>query len=47
MNHLVRLDLFTDFRAYLEFFLLQDLVSHDFFTLKNAAPFDGFNSLFR
>jgi hypothetical protein len=36
-------DLFGDFRGYVEFFLLQDLVSADFSTVKISAPFDDFN----
>lgn len=35
-------DLFTNFRGYVEFFLLQDLVSHDFAEVKIAMPFDDF-----
>jgi hypothetical protein len=35
--------LFTDFRGYVEFFLLHDLVTDDLSAVKIAAPFDGFN----
>jgi hypothetical protein len=35
-------DLFRDFRGYVEFFLLHDLVSSDFSTVKLSAPFDDF-----
>lgn len=35
-------DLFVDFRGYVEFFLLQDLVSTDFSTVKFSVPFDNF-----
>jgi hypothetical protein len=37
------LNLFGDFRGYVEFFLLQDLVSSDFSTVKISVPFDNFN----
>jgi hypothetical protein len=36
-------DLFVNFRGYVEFFLLQDLVSADLSVVKIAAPFDDFN----
>lgn len=36
-------DLFGDFRGYVEFFLLQDLVSIDFSTVKISVPFDNFS----
>lgn len=36
--------LFGDFRGYVEFFLLQDLVTKDFSTVKFFAPFDDFNT---
>ena len=36
-------DLFGDFRGYVEFFLLHDLVSADFSAVKVAAPFDEFS----
>ena len=36
-------DLFVDFRGYVEFFLLQDLVADDCSSVKIAAPFDDFN----
>ena len=36
--------LFGDFGGYVEFFLLQDLVTHDFSAVKFFSPFDGFNS---
>lgn len=35
-------DLFNDFRGYVEFFLLQDLVSSDCSSVKIATPFDDF-----
>lgn len=35
-------DLFVDFRGYVEFFLLQDLVSADFSAVAIAEPFDNF-----
>lgn len=35
-------DLFGDFRGYVEFFLLQDLVSADFSAVKISIPFDSF-----
>ena len=35
-------ELFVDFRGYVEFFLLQDLVSTDFSAVKISAPFDNF-----
>jgi hypothetical protein len=34
--------LFKDFRGYVEFFLLQDLVSTDFSEVKISEPFDNF-----
>jgi hypothetical protein len=34
--------LFTDFRGYVEFFLLEDLVSDDFSEVRIADPFDDF-----
>ena len=36
--------LFGDFRRYVEFFLLQDLVTEDCSTVKFFMPFDGFAS---
>lgn len=36
--------LFEDFRSYVEFFLLQDLVSKDFSTVKFFTPFDDFKT---
>jgi hypothetical protein len=36
--------LFTDFRGYVEFFLLQDLVTEGCSAVKIAAPFDDFNA---
>lgn len=36
-------DLFGSFRGYVEFFLLHDLVSADFSTVKISAPFNDFN----
>lgn len=35
-------DLFQNFRGYVEFFLLQDLVAADFESVKIAQPFDDF-----
>lgn len=35
-------ELFGDFRGYVEYFLLQDLVSTDFFDVKISAPFNDF-----
>jgi hypothetical protein len=35
-------DLFRDFRGYVEFFLLQDLVSADLSVVKISEPFDDF-----
>jgi hypothetical protein len=35
-------DLFGDFRGFVEFFLLHDLVSTDFSAVKLSAPFDDF-----
>jgi len=35
-------NLFGDFRGYVEFFLLQDLVLSDFSAVKMMAPFDDF-----
>jgi len=35
-------DLFVDFRGYVEFFLLQDLVSSDFSAVRVSVPFDDF-----
>lgn len=34
--------LFRDFRGYVDFFLLQDLVSDDYATVRIAEPFDNF-----
>ena len=36
--------LFGDFRGYVEFFLLQDLVTDDCAAVKFFLPFNGFNS---
>lgn len=36
--------LFGDFRGYVEFFLLQDMVTEDFSSVKFFMPFDGFNT---
>jgi hypothetical protein len=36
--------LFGDFRGYVEFFLLQDLVTEDFSAVRFFAPFEGFKS---
>lgn len=35
--------LFSDFRGYVEFFFLQDLVSDDFCTVKISQPYNDFN----
>ncbi len=35
-------ELFGDFRGYVEFFLLQDLVTADFSSVRFFTPFDGF-----
>lgn len=37
-------NLFADFRGYVEFFFLQDLVSDDFCTVKISQPYDDFTS---
>lgn len=37
-------DLFGDFRGYVDFFLLQDLVSSDYSTIRFWSPFDDFKS---
>lgn len=36
--------LFKDFRGYVEFFLLQDMVTEDFSAVRFSAPFDDFQS---
>jgi hypothetical protein len=36
--------LFEDFRGYVEFFLLQDMVAEDFSGVKFFLPFDDFNT---
>jgi hypothetical protein len=36
--------LFEDFKGYIDFFLLQDAVSHDYLSVKIAPPFDNFVS---
>jgi hypothetical protein len=36
--------LFEDFRGYVEFFLLQDMVVEDFSGVKFSMPFDDFNT---
>jgi hypothetical protein len=36
--------LFEDFRGYVEFFLLQDIVAEDFSDVKFFMPFDGFKT---
>lgn len=36
--------LFEDFRGYVDFFLLQDLVNEDYSTIKFFMPFDDFNT---
>ncbi len=35
--------LFKDFRGYIEFFLLQDIVTNDFTAVKFFKPFEGFD----
>ena len=37
-------DLFIDFKGFVDFFLLQDLVSEDYTSIKFFLPFDDFNS---
>jgi len=37
-------DLFVDFRGYVDFFLLQDMVSEDFSRVEFFSPFDDFNT---
>jgi hypothetical protein len=37
-------DLFRDFRGYVDFFLLQDLVIEDYAQIKFYLPFDDFKS---
>ena len=37
-------DLFVDFRGYVDFFLLQDLVNDDYTAVRFFAPFDDFRS---
>jgi hypothetical protein len=36
--------LFEDFRGYVEFFILQDLVAHDYSAVRFFMSFDNFNS---
>jgi hypothetical protein len=36
-------NLFADFRGYVEFFLLQDLVSDDYTTVQISKPYDNFS----
>jgi hypothetical protein len=36
--------LFEDFRGYVEFFILQDLVAHDYSAVRFLMSFDNFNS---
>jgi hypothetical protein len=36
--------LFGDFRGYIEFFLLQDLVTEDYCAVGFSAPFSDFNT---
>jgi len=43
MRYACFFDLFRDFRGYVEFFLLQDLVSADLSTVKISEPFDDFS----
>ena len=35
-------DLFVDFKGYVDFFLLRDLVTDDYSTIRFLSPFDGF-----
>lgn len=35
--------LFQDFKGYVDFFLLQDLVTEDYLSIKFYVPFNGFN----
>lgn len=37
-------DLFSDFKGYVDFFLLNDLVSDDYVSIKFFMPFEDFNS---
>lgn len=37
-------DLFADFRGYVEFFLLQDLVTEDYAAVRFFTPFEGFTT---
>jgi hypothetical protein len=37
-------ELFVDFRGYVEFFLLQDLVADNFSAVRLFTPFEGFNT---
>lgn len=37
-------NLFDDFKGYVDFFLLQDVVSQDYLSVKIVNPFDNFNS---
>ena len=39
-------DLFIDFKGYIDFFHLQDLVSNDYSTINYLCWFDGFDSTF-
>ena len=39
-----RFELFGDFRGYIEFFLLQDLVAEDYRAVKFFTPFEDFNT---
>jgi hypothetical protein len=36
--------LFEDFKGYVEFFILQDLVAHDYGAVKFFMPFEDFNT---
>ena len=36
--------LFQDFKGYVDFFLLQDLVTEDYLSIKFYLPFNGFNN---
>jgi len=38
-------DLFNDFRGYIDFFLLQDLVTENYVQIKFYLPFDNFKSV--
>lgn len=42
-RHNAFFQLFDDFQGYIEFFLLQDIVSHGYSTVRFFAPFDDFH----